>query len=518
MLHPQVVQQLLLDARRALVRHHRKSLAVFGAVVALTFVGLFFMPRSYLSDGRIFVLFGRNMVLDPTATTGQIVGVSETRESELNSLLEVLGSRSLLERVVTAIGPKEVLSGKVPATMPTIACARVKQAAISASSEITPTSANPAMRDSTHQQAVAKLQREVEIYVPRKTNTITVRCRTDSPELAQSVVAALMAAYLDEHVRVHHTSGSFEFFQQQAKSFELQWQQASSKLRLAKNRMGVVTIDGKQKSLEGQITEIETKLLQNAAEIAASEARIESLVIAIAKLPQWLNTVQQEGPNSAADAMRTELYKLQAMEQEKSAKFTANHPQLIAIRQQMVDLKRILDEQEPVRKQDTQAVNPARQALELQLLTERSLVDSLQGRAVELAKQQQYTQRELEQLNGQGVQLAELQRNVDLAEASYRSAAEKLEQARTNEKLDKEKITNLSIAQPASYIAKPLGPRKAYVLALGMMVGLLGAVGIAIAAAWFDPLLKTPGDIADHLELPLLGEIPAEQPPLVLAS
>jgi uncharacterized protein involved in exopolysaccharide biosynthesis len=319
---------------------------------------------------------------------------------------------------------------------------------------------------------------------------------------------------------VHHTPGSFEFFQEQARTLEQQWRTAAGNLEAAKNRMGIVTIDGKQKRLEGQISDVAARLLQTAADAATSEAKIASLHEQIAQLPPWLSTLKQEGPNVAADGMRTELYKLQAIELDKSSRFTDDHPQVAAIRQQVRDLEAILDEQEPVRKQSTSALNPSLQALELQLFTERSLLESLHGKADELARQQRQIQHELEVANSQDVQLVSLQRDVDLTEARFRESSQKLEQARTNDELDADNISNLTIVQPASYVTRPLGPRKAYVLALGMFVGLLGAIGIAAIFGYFDRLLKTPAEIADLLRLPLLGEIPAtsDESPAALAG
>jgi len=64
--------QLLLEyvqqTREALQRYWRYSLGFFVAVMLLTLVGSFLLPRSYYSDARLFVRFGRTAVMDPTAT------------------------------------------------------------------------------------------------------------------------------------------------------------------------------------------------------------------------------------------------------------------------------------------------------------------------------------------------------------------------------------------------------------------------------------------------------------------
>src|SRR5689334_7082727 len=92
-------------------RHNGKMAVVFCAILA-TFVGaLIAFPRSYPSEARMFVRLGKESVsLDPTATMHETISVNESRESEINSELEILRSRALLEDVVTQLGADEILS------------------------------------------------------------------------------------------------------------------------------------------------------------------------------------------------------------------------------------------------------------------------------------------------------------------------------------------------------------------------------------------------------------------------
>ena len=62
-------------------------------------------PRTYQSEARIYVRLGRETVhLDPTATTGQTVQLADSREREIFSVLELLRSRALFEKVVDQLG------------------------------------------------------------------------------------------------------------------------------------------------------------------------------------------------------------------------------------------------------------------------------------------------------------------------------------------------------------------------------------------------------------------------------
>src|SRR4051794_33452433 len=100
--------QPLREIVRVLFRQKRKMAAAFLAVLALTALVTLISPRAYRSQAKLFVRLGReNSTLDPAATVGQtpMVSVPQSRENELNTYVEILKSRVLIEKVVDAVGP-----------------------------------------------------------------------------------------------------------------------------------------------------------------------------------------------------------------------------------------------------------------------------------------------------------------------------------------------------------------------------------------------------------------------------
>jgi uncharacterized protein involved in exopolysaccharide biosynthesis len=500
---PQQIRDLLRYINWALLRHCRLAAGVAGGVLAITLASAVFLPRVYFSEARLFVRFGReNLMLDPTATTGQMISIYESRENEINSLLEVLKSRAMLDRLVDSLGPDYVLRGGEPKPFqqrPPVANGDLA-AEMRDRSPIMPTSA--------HQQAAAHLEKSIEVWAPRKSNIISVQCKSTSPAVAQQITARLVEIYLDEYVHVHRTAGSYGFFADQTRLSKDEWQAAATRLGTAKDKLGIVTIDGKKKQLQDEITDIDAKLLTNRSDLKTAEARIESLQALIAGLPEKVVTQEAQAANAAFDNMRGTLFQLEAREQEMASTRNDTHPQLVAVRQQIVDLRDVLREQPMQRTQATQSVNPARQALELNLLTELSQADALRGREKALLTQQATLRTNLRQLNSQEATLGQLQQDVDSAESRYKSYADKLEQARINRSLDDERISSLTVVQPASFPTRPTGPRRMYVLALGMLMAAASGLGSALVAAYFQPLLVGPHDIERLLELPLVGVLP----------
>jgi Mrp family chromosome partitioning ATPase len=85
---------------------------------------------------------------------------------------------------------------------------------------------------------------------------------------------------------------------------------------------------------------------------------------------------------------------------------------------------------------------------------------------------------------------------------------EKLEQARVNEALGREQISNVKVAQAATLVQKPDSPKKAMLLAMGLFMATVGAVALAYLAEWFDQTLRTTAQVESALGLPVLLSLP----------
>jgi uncharacterized protein involved in exopolysaccharide biosynthesis len=474
--------------RMAFDRHWRLGVNVTFVAAVLALLGTLLMPRSYYSEARLFVRFGRENQVDPTASGGQMVSLYESRESEINSLIEILKSRAILDRVVGELGPACVLNGWQ---------AQPEQ---HEDKQQVPSKA--------HQLAVARLIKTVTIAAPRKSNIITVSCKANSPAIAQQIVAKLVEVYQDEHVRVHRSPATYAFFEDQSTQSLTAWQKAADELRASKDRLGIVTIEGRRKHLDDTIAGINFKRLTNQAEIKITQAKIASLQVQITSLSPTLVTQETKAASAAADGMRQTLFSLEAQEHDLAAKMQNDHPRLIAVRQQVAELREVLKGQPAEHVQATEAINPSRQSLELSLLTERSHAEALAAAERALASQLEQVRSEMSELNAQAVTIDELSQRVALAESNHKEYAQRLEQARINRTLDDERISSISLVQPASYVATAAGPRRSLVMALGFFVAVLCGIATTLAAAWLNPILETSEQLVAILGVPLVGAIP----------
>ncbi len=129
----------------------------------------------------------------------------------------------------------------------------------------------------------------------------------------------------------------------------------------------------------------------------------------------------------------------------------------------------------------------------------------------EIRRQIQKTEKNLdEQLkknNTAAVHLAKLERERELLEKNYRKYASTLEQARIDQALEAEKISNIKIAQTPNIPLEPIRPRTGMILTLGLFMALFGALGMAFFIEYFDSSLQKPEEIEKILQIPVLGSV-----------
>jgi capsular exopolysaccharide synthesis family protein len=179
-----------------------------------------------------------------------------------------------------------------------------------------------------------------------------------------------------------------------------------------------------------------------------------------------------------------------------------------AIQQEIDEAQALLDKEEAVRTQVTRGLNISHQQLELALLTEQATLSSLQAKVKARKKQFADARTQLKTLNDAEVGIMRLTREISTQEVNYQKYSENLEQARIDHAMEADKISNISVVQPATLPIKPVRPRKLLNLALGLFLSIFGAIGLAFFAEYLDHSIKTPEEAEERLRLLTLASIP----------
>jgi len=507
-------ERSLRDVYRILFRQKRKMIGFFAATMLAALAYGFLFPKAYRSEAKLFVRLGReNVGLDATTTFGQAtsVAVPAQRDEEINSEVEVLKSRQLLEKVVDTLGPLAILSpapgsaskeSKSPATQEPSEAATVESPGwleeMGLSTPQTP-----------REKAIGLLEKRVGAEAVKKTNIILVSFDGASPQLSQQVVAKLIDFYLDLHGRMSRDAHAHEFLGEQALAQKGQLNTLENEIRLLKNSTGLSAPVEQRQILVSRNGRLEDELKTTTATIAATSAETNALRNQLSQLDETQLLTKSVGmPNAAADGMRQQLYTLELKEKDLASRFTDKHVELIAVREQVAAAKKIVDLLEQSRTQLTRGPNRAYEELRLTLLRSESALASLGAKASTLKTQLAAGTKELETLNNNESRIAQLQREIQIRDVNYRKYSDSLEQSRIDESLKKERISNINIAQSPTLNRLPVRPRPSLALLLGFAFGVLGSIGVAFTAEYLDHTLKTPDEVETRLSLPVLVSIP----------
>jgi uncharacterized protein involved in exopolysaccharide biosynthesis len=487
-------------------RHKKKAAFFTLSVLALATLIILYAPRSYRSEARLFLQVGRESVrLDPTATTGDTIALQQSgRDNEVATTIEVLKSRAIVEKAVEQLSPEVVLgelgAGVAKSNTAGDALLAPIHYAVGAIKSIDPIS--------KREEAVLTIMDNLEAYAEFDSTVIVLTYDAETPELAQHVAGKIIDVFRDEHVRLHRTSGSKPFFTQQRNNLEEQLVDAQNKLREAKNRMGVASVEARRTSIETRLSSVELTRNSTIQQLAAAEARIAALEGRIAGLPERHHTSTRTMPNTGADSLRSQLYTLQVQLMNLEAKYQQEHPLVVSARSQVTEAQRMIGQEESSREETVDSLNENHLALSLDLSKAESQRAGLDAQLSELDEQQAAALVDLKHLNDFEVELEDLNRNVQLASTNFFSYAEALEQARMDEALDKQRITNVAIAQQATLAEKPISPSKVVVGAFSLLLALTGATALVLGFEKFDSRLRTEEQVEQLLDLPVLAAVP----------
>lgn len=485
----------------------------FQAVVFVGCVGvILFWPRTYRSEARIFLQLGRETVsIDPTATTGQMIGIQQSsREDEIVSAMEVLKSRGLIGEVVTKLTPEVVLGhvgldedsaeGKGQSSPVADYVKGMVGSVVDQVKQIDPMS--------DFERAVTLIEKNMKVDAERKSEVIVVEYEAESPKLAQRVVDTMVKTYKDAHARLHRTEGSKTFFDSQQELLQKELEAVNESLRLAKNRMGLASIDGERQNLESRSREISQNMSDTERSLFEIQAKLANLKLQLETRPERIASAEVQKPNNATDLQAQQLYALQLIELEYKSKYNDGHPKLLTIRAQVEEAEAKLKLQSDMRSETTDDVNPIHRELTLEYVKAEATEAGLKERFATLERQHQDILERIRTINGYEVEVADLEREARLREKKYLAYSESFEQARVDQALESDKISSVSIAQEATLQEKPITPSKLLVILFGLMSMVAGGGCIGLASVKLDDRLTTPASVRNRLGVPVLVTIP----------
>lgn len=477
------------DLLYPIARYRRAAMAMGLTVMVTAAVMAAWTAPQYEATMKVLVKRGR---VDPVLTsaadtlTPDRSGVSE---DELNSEVELLKSRDLLHQVVLAAGLGEP--------------------------ELRSFSATPASsdtRDAAMSRAILDLESRLDIGAIRKSTIIQARYRSADADEAARVLTHLAKLYIEKHLLVHGSAGAYEFFQEQTRTLAVEREEAEAQLANFNQDASTAAPQAEMENTLRTLAEFEASEERTRADMMAIERRIDVLNKQIADTPSRQTTqIHTAVDDARVRELKTVLFNLEIKQADLLRKFNDDYPPVQQVAEQITQAQTALEDaqQMPVTAETTDQ-NPTHQWLRderARAATEReALVARAQGLAAAVAEFRTKAQ----ELGGARLRQDGLERAVKTVRNNYDLYQRKLEEARIASALDRTRVANVVIAEEPNVPALPSNARRAALLLLGLVGGVISGLVVAYVLHFRTPHFQSGAEVAAYLNVPVLATLPAE--------
>jgi polysaccharide biosynthesis protein PslE len=466
-----VPEEADVDLLQVCRRNFGKMFIAFTLVFAVSVAYFVLAKRLYTAEARLFIRLGRETVgLDPTATTNQVISVQDARESEVNSVTQLILSRAVAEEVVDAVGADAILESSPDRSL------------LSFVNDLIP-SPPPNPRDA----AIMKIQKRLKVQAVEHSSVITLAYQGASAELSSKVLTAVLASARKAHLRINRIDGSDSFFAEQSARWKQEVDHLEAAMSAFKNGSGISNVARQRELQLNEIAALKIAILENEAQLHATEAQLTKQETLVGAEPEHLVVTKvSDMPNTATEGMRQQLYSVQLKEAELLTKYKPEHPLVKQVREEINSASRML-KHDPLLTQITEGMNQVRQDMRGVMLSQKATVAGLKAKSDILRADVTSAEKEMQTLNNQEPRFEQLTRELDLAQASYRSYYQKHEQARIDRALSNDNISNLNVMQAPSGSGIPTWPQPVLILAIGLVSGMAASVLVAMVAEYRRP-------------------------------
>jgi uncharacterized protein involved in exopolysaccharide biosynthesis len=329
---------------------------------------------------------------------------------------------------------------------------------------------------------------QIDVQVVGQSNVVLMAYVDADPRVAERACDALVTAYVEQRVQASSVGYPKAFFDEQIADVSRQLDDWETRRRnfiagagltdLAQQRQQLIGFRLTQKNRND---ELETELAEARAELRAMEQMSGDPTL---DLPLLSRPIGNEG---VVVEHKNRMLIQEAKVAELRERLRDDSPQVVNALQTLESMRAML-----------------RREVEGRLKIVRARVEVLEARMQPLHREQAETEKQLAAMPAQERTINEMDREIALLKARYQEITENADRAR----ITQETSANLSVVvlSPAG-AARPTNARDYVRLALAPAFSLVIGLGLAFFLDGLDSRVRTPLDVENSLDVPVLASI-----------
>ncbi|MEW6571212.1 MAG: polysaccharide biosynthesis tyrosine autokinase [Nitrospirota bacterium] len=344
-------------------------------------------------------------------------------------------------------------------------------------------SSNPTTKSEVPDYLISSLIGRLEVNPVKNSQLVKVSFISHNPELSMNIANAVAETYIsfDLESRIEATKDAKIFLEQQIEVVKKKMEDSEQKLNEYASHKEIIIDQGKESILTQKLADISSALNNITNERMQKEALYREVKESGGNNPVILN-------NSLIMGLKKEFASLEAEYSNLSKIYTPDYPKMKSLKSEMDAIQSRIDQEM------SRIVNSLESDYNAALKKEENLTKAFnsQKRKVlsfqDTVAQYEVLRREVEVNKGLYNNL--LQRHNELGVSASSSA------------------TNIQILDKATYPKSPFKPNVSFNILLSIIFGLMGGIGLAFLAEYFDNSIKDTDYIEKKINLPTLGMIP----------
>lgn len=363
------------------------------------------------------------------------------------------------------------------------------------------------------EEIVSRLKSSLAIESANQVNIFTISAEDADPQLAKRLVQATLTVFVEQALgETRRDSDTAQrFLDQQIQEYQRRLQEAEKAIEEFK-RKNYGLLPGQGGDLYGELQTAQAQLEE--AKLAVQEAIHRRDEIA-RQLENEEPTFEEFGAQSPTE---TKIQALQARIDELLIKYTDKHPEVIALKRSIAQLKKQQaeamvngsdgEEEALLGELGGGSANPVFQQMKLALSEAEANVASLKARVKAYENRIQKLQEQMDARLKVETELKNLNRDYSTIKNNFETLLARREQARLSESVEQNADTvKFRVVDPPQVPSKPSAPNRILLSAGVLGIGFIAGFGLAILLALVRPTFISVQQLREITGLPVLGTV-----------
>lgn len=470
---------------RVLVKRRWTVIGVVAIVVTAALLSTLLMIPEYRSTAQVQISPQSARILEYQDFSGEGASGGRSFQEFLTTQFEILRSRSLSEKVVEEhdLENHPELAGEVQ-QRGLVSQARSLLGTVLGAFRPDPSGPQTRSEQSEIRSAAGRLRQRIQVEPVRNSRLVNVSVTAFDPQLAAEAANALVQEYIDSTLQRRYESGNEarEFLEGQLED-----------MRIALERSDQALMDFARRN---NVPDLEERLEMERESMRSMNERLNQVQSELVTVSSWQSLIEEGRIDNlepvvndgALAGLEAQLVEAETEYASLSETFLDSYPAVEKVQSRIDNLRSEIAQ----RKQ--------------------TIVENIVGRYENLQAQEQALQEAISDreqgilaLNERAVQYNILKREFETNRELYDGLLQRMKEIGVAAGAQENNIAVIDQARVAGAPFKPSLPRN---LALALVLGLFGGVGLALLLEFLDGSVRRVEDIERLVDRPVLGMVP----------